>query len=110
MKNLVISESEFEQYTGEAKEHYLYKLVPASVQIKVNKILKSGIAPVFYDREKQELLDDLLANGDILIYADIDNFAQAKEIYDALTDAISILAFCPYGVEIFGFRYEVIDG
>lgn len=109
MKNLVISESEFEQYTGKAKEHYLYKLVPASIQIKVNKILKSGIAPVFYDRKRQEL-DDLLANGDILIYADIDNFAQVKEIYDALTDAISILAFFPYGVEIFGFRYEVIDG
>ncbi len=105
VKKLTISESE--QYIEKGKQHYLYKLVPASVAIKVAKMLEAGIEPVFYDSKREELLDDLLADGDVLIYPDKKNFAKAKQIYDALTDAIAILAFMPCGIEIFGFRYEV---
>lgn len=108
VKKLSISESE--QYVEDAKQHYLYQLVPASVKIKVAKILESGIDPVFLDRERQEFLDELLADGDILIYPDKKNFDKIKQIYDALTDIIAEFAFLPFGVEIFGFRYEVVDG
>jgi hypothetical protein len=106
IKNLVVSESE--QYPKESKQHYLYSLVPASVQIKVAKFLESDIDPILFDKEQQELLDDLLSDADILLFPDKKNFPKVKEIYDALTDAIAKLAFVPYGVEIFGYRYEVI--
>jgi hypothetical protein len=106
VKNLVVSESE--QYPEEPKKHYLYNLVPISVKIKVFKILESGIDPILFDKEQQELLDDLLSDADILLFPDKKNFPKVKEIYDALTDAIAKLAFVPCGVEIFGYRYEVI--
>ncbi len=104
---LEISKTEFIE---EGKSHYLYQCVPISVEIKVNKFLASGEKPALPDEAKRQLLDDLLADGDVLIYPDKKNIERVKEIYNALTDTIAIFAFVPCGIEIFGHRYEVVDG
>jgi hypothetical protein len=101
--------TEGQRFSGDEK-HYLYHLVPRSIEIKVHKMLAAGNPVILPAGARIEAIDDLLADGDILLYPDKKNFDRAKKIYNELTDIIAILAFVPDGIEIFGYRYEVVGG
>jgi hypothetical protein len=92
------------------KGHFLYILVPKIIEFKIDGYLKNSDCLPFVTSEIQTRWDDSFNHADELLFASKKNIAQATEIFNDLCDAIAFLAFAPGGVDIFGYRYEVVDG
>lgn len=102
---LIITEEEILQNT----DHYLYRFTVPAVEAIVNWYLETGVEPKI-DLLENQIIQQALNEADVLLYSCNTNMQRANEIFNALVGAIAVLAFIPYGVLIFGHRYEVVDG
>jgi hypothetical protein len=93
------------------KTHYLYTAVPSAIEHKIKHYLNNkNRKPLEIDEQTREQWDDALNNADVMLYPTKKTIDRANEIFNDLTDAIAFMAFVNGGVEVFGHRYEVIDG
>ena len=106
MKQLIITPTDFQD-----KSHFLYAATPIAIEYKINQYLNSeNRKPLEIDEQTREQWDDALNNADIMLYPTKKTIDRANEIFNDLTDAIAFMAFVNGGVEMFGHRYEVVDG
>lgn len=92
------------------EEHFLYITVPPTIQFKIERYLQQSDNAPTITPELQERWDNFLNHADELLFPNKKNLDRVVEMFNDLCDAISFLAFVPGGVEIFGHRYEVVDG
>jgi hypothetical protein len=92
------------------KTHFLYTKVPDAVKLKVDSYLQTSNEIPALSEGLIDELDSALNFADELMYFNEANIKGAADKFNSLCDAIAYLSFCPCGIEIFGHRYEVIDG
>ena len=102
MPKLEIVDTEF---LGD-KNHFLYWLTPKCVAIKIQSYLDREEIPII-DRDFEEQLQELLGKADEMLYISPYNYQNSLKIFNSLTTAIAILAFCPGGLDIFGRKYSI---
>jgi hypothetical protein len=99
---LIITKADWTDFSN-----FLYLAVPKAVSFKVNTYLSTSSEPPQITKELHEKWDNSLNFADEMMYPSAKNIEQAIDTFNDLCDAICCLAFLPYGVEIFGHRYEV---
>jgi hypothetical protein len=86
---------------------------PAAVRAKVEWAITGNI-------DANELLAKVLsgeyaeflgeAEVEIFLYPHPKKLEAAEEIFQVLTEVVAILAFCPGGIEMFGYHFEAKSG
>ena len=104
MQKLLITKTEWRGDTS----HYLYQQTPGIVKVKILEFIASGGKPSITAADEKKY-GKFIYGADVMLYPTKKKWSQAMLVYGELTNAITVLAFVPYGVEIFGYRYEVVD-
>lgn len=96
-------------WAGDVNPNWLNTAIPVAVKAKIEAYISSSIIPVL-DLQTQQKIDYALNQADVLMYPSKKDKKLVEELFADLVTGISILAFLPYGVEMFGHHYEVVNG
>jgi hypothetical protein len=88
--------------------HPLPIALECAVMLRIAEIKKFGDDCVDFEKI-QKLREELLHKGDILLYGSKKEKGKAAELFNELVEAVSVLAFWPGGINIFGMHFEVTE-
>lgn len=85
----------------------------SAVEFKINYAITESLSrsEIFAKiDEYAELLTEGSLEMELFLYPSVKEFAEGEKVFQVLTEAVAVMAFCPGGISIFGHQYEIING